>query len=109
LKPDEFKGTNNGDITIKLNETQKNMCSQLSESLKKVKVIELSVDECLNNITSEIKIKYGKEPSHGLYGMQHDGSPIFAFTIDNKIVHRTGFSISHNSAGQKVIQLVNLT
>ena len=62
----------------------------------------------LENIINDIKNIFGKEPEENLIGMNYDGSPIFAFTIYNKIVSDIGFSITHDKYGNKIINLINL-
>jgi hypothetical protein len=41
--------------------------------------------------------------------MKYDGSPIFAFIIDKKIVSDIGFSITHDKYGNKLLILVYWT
>ena len=71
-------------------------------------VEKISTEDYLKDIIKDIKNIYGKEPEEKLIGMKYDGSPIFAFIIDKKIVSDIGFSITHDKYGNKISILVNL-
>lgn len=80
----------------------------ITENKLLIIVEKISTEDYLKDIIKDIKNIYGKEPEEKLIGMKYDGSPIFAFIIDKKIVSDIGFSITHDKYGNKLIILVNL-
>lgn len=89
--------------------SESNPIQLVSKNKLKVSYKLETVDETIDGIYTDAKVKYGKEPTTVLYGMSHSGGPIMAFVIDNVIISNIGICIEHDSSGNKIIRLVTIT
>lgn len=80
----------------------------LAKNLVKINYTELSFDDAVKKIKSGIQSQTGKEPEMRLYGMMIDGSPLFVFTVDEKIMSNMGICIGFDNSGHKKSKLIDL-
>lgn len=90
------------DSVYKLEGQKQTDMQKLSENKVKVSVESISAEQFINDIKSQYP-----DVTTPLVAMMKDGSPIFAFVSNNKIVSHYGFSISATSTGHTV-QIVQI-
>jgi len=85
-----------------------NNIEHLTKNMVKINYTELSFDDAIKKIKSGIQLQTGKEPEMRLYGMMMDGSPLFAFTVDEKIMSNMGICVGFDNSGHKKSKLIDI-
>lgn len=73
-----------------------------------VEITEQSAEDVISRLEIQIKEKYGTSAVPMLLGIGPTGGPIFALTVDGKIVTDIGFTICYDNDSNKITKLVNL-
>lgn len=106
---DQLEQLDKDEAYKKLGDDEKELSKKILDATGLLEFIEISVEETLEQVINQIKEQYGKEPEPLLYGIKKNGGPIFAFTINKKIVHNIGYAIFYDDDGTKIIEIVQLS
>ena len=96
-KDEEDNMKNNNDVVILDKDEQTDMEKMANNELK-VRIEKIDSMKFIKKIETDLRSIYPNVTS-AVVGMANDGSPIFAFVLDNEIISQYGFSITATEDG----------
>lgn len=90
-----------------LNNEEKGRMEKLKNLEVKIRVVEISAENIIDDISKEIEKQFNKEPDIMIVGQLPDNIPIYAFTLENRLISDIGFSVKQTPNGPEyeIIQL----
>lgn len=76
---------------VELNDNEKSRMEQLKNLEVKIRVEEITAVDIIEDINNQIEKRYNREADVMVIGQTDKGDPMFAFTIENKLVSDVGF------------------
>ena len=95
----------NGQELKILNENEKNVSSLITKNKKIIEYIDIDPKEIINKYYNDAVVNFGTKPECKMIGMAHDGRPILAMMVQNKIVCPHGIIVDYANN----IELIDLS
>lgn len=97
----------NAENAYELKEDEKGRMEKLKSLKVKVRVEEITAEDIIEDINKQIEEKFNKEADVMVIGKTDSGDPIYAFTLEQRLVSDIGFSVrqTSNCPEYEIIQL----
>lgn len=95
-----------GDQLKEFSEREKTDMEAMIDGEKIIEIKQMTVEETIKNLYKNVQKHYGKEPDMKLFGMGTNGQPVFAFTVDGKLVADIGVMFDAVKQEKSVVKIM---